>query len=65
MKCPSCNGYGWLRGFHACARCRGKGVLFPRFIGEDEVPADASRDLAWCLVAVLLAVAGGLAFLFL
>jgi hypothetical protein len=40
-------------------------VLFPRFIGEDEVPADASRDLAWCLVAVLLAVAGGLAFLFL
>jgi len=65
MRCPSCNGQGFLRGFHACRRCDGKGILYPRFFASDETPASAAKDLAWCLGAVALTLAAALAFLFL
>lgn len=65
MKCPSCNGHGFVRGLRACSRCRGTGRLFPRFLGEDETPIEVTRDLVWCLIAILLGVASALGFMFL
>jgi len=65
MRCPSCNGHGYVRGFHACTRCRGTGFLYPRFFGKGETPAGVAKELLWSVVAIAIACAAGFAFLFL
>lgn len=66
MKCPSCNGCGWLHpSYQPCLRCHGRGRLLPTLIGEGETLRSVVLDGAALVLAVAVACAAGMALLFL